>query len=166
MILLGRISWGFPGGSDIKESAWNAEDPGLTPGSEDPLEKGMATDFSILAQRVPWSEQFGRQVFSLLDFPLASPSGTPITCKLAFCMLSHRSLYVAFTFFCFVYICFSVCCSNILQITYSFFCVIYLLIIVSKLVFISAVELSKLDWFVFMVLFLITVACTSFDNLS
>ena len=66
MILLGRISWGFPGGSDIKESACNAEDPGLTPGSEDPLENGMATHFSIPARRVPQSEQSGRQVFSLV----------------------------------------------------------------------------------------------------
>ena len=41
---------GFPGGSDGKESAYNAED--LHPGSldqEDPLEKGMATHSSILA---------------------------------------------------------------------------------------------------------------------
>ena len=44
---------GFLGGSVGKESAFNAGDPGLTPGSEDPLEKGMATDFSILARRVP-----------------------------------------------------------------------------------------------------------------
>ena len=63
MILLGRISWSFPGGSDMKESACNAEDPGLTPGSEDPLEKGMATHFSIPARRVPRSKQSGRQVF-------------------------------------------------------------------------------------------------------
>ena len=41
---------GSPGGSDCKESAYNAED--LHPGSldqEDPLEKGMATHSSILA---------------------------------------------------------------------------------------------------------------------
>ena len=28
-------------------------------GQEDPLEKGMATHFSILAQRVPWTEEPG-----------------------------------------------------------------------------------------------------------
>ena len=27
---------------------------------EDPLEKGMATHSSILAWRIPWTEQFGR----------------------------------------------------------------------------------------------------------
>ena len=31
---------GFPGGSDGKESACHAGDPGSIPGSEDPLEKG------------------------------------------------------------------------------------------------------------------------------
>ena len=41
---------GFPGGSDGKESAYNAGDPGLIAGLEDFLEKGMATHFSILAQ--------------------------------------------------------------------------------------------------------------------
>ena len=40
---------GFLGGSDSKESACNAGDPGLILGWEDPLEKGMATHISILA---------------------------------------------------------------------------------------------------------------------
>ena len=40
---------GFPGGSDCKESACNARDLGLILNREDPLEKGMATYFSILA---------------------------------------------------------------------------------------------------------------------
>ena len=29
-------------------------------GREDPLEKGMATHFSILAWRIPWTEELGR----------------------------------------------------------------------------------------------------------
>ena len=29
-------------------------------GQEDPLEKGMATHFSILAWRIPWKEEAGR----------------------------------------------------------------------------------------------------------
>ena len=29
-------------------------------GQEDPLEKGMATDSSILAWRIPWTEEPGR----------------------------------------------------------------------------------------------------------
>ena len=51
---------GFPGGSDSKESACNAGDLGLIPGSEDPLEKGMATHSGILAWRIPWTEEPGR----------------------------------------------------------------------------------------------------------
>ena len=38
----------FPGGSDGKEFACNSGDLGLIPGSEDPLEKGMATHSGIL----------------------------------------------------------------------------------------------------------------------
>ena len=48
---------GFPHGSDDKESAFSARDPGSIPGWEDPLEKGMATHSSILAWRIPWSEE-------------------------------------------------------------------------------------------------------------
>ena len=31
-----------------------------SPGWEDPLEKGMAAHFSILAWRIPWTEEPGR----------------------------------------------------------------------------------------------------------
>ena len=41
------------------ESACNAGDPGLIPGSEDPLEKGMAIHSSSLAWRIPWTEEPG-----------------------------------------------------------------------------------------------------------
>ena len=50
----------FPGDSDSKESACNAGDLGLIPGLEDPLEKEMATHFSILAWEIPWTEEPGR----------------------------------------------------------------------------------------------------------
>ena len=50
---------GFPGGSDGEESSCSAGDPGLIPGSEDSLEKGMATHSSILAWRIPWREEPG-----------------------------------------------------------------------------------------------------------
>ena len=42
-------SMDFPGGLDGKESACNAGEPDSVPGQEDPLEKGMATQSSILA---------------------------------------------------------------------------------------------------------------------
>jgi len=41
------------GGSDSKESTYNAEDLGSVPGWEDPLKEGMATHSSILAWRIP-----------------------------------------------------------------------------------------------------------------
>ena len=50
---------GFPGGVDGKESASNAGDLGSTPGWEDPLEKGVAIHSSILAWRIPWTEEPG-----------------------------------------------------------------------------------------------------------
>ena len=50
------IHLGFPGGSDGKESACNVRDPGLIPGWEGPLEKGMATYSGILAWGTPWAE--------------------------------------------------------------------------------------------------------------
>ena len=42
-----------------KESACTAGDVGLLPGWEDPLEEGMATHTSILAWRIPWTEEPG-----------------------------------------------------------------------------------------------------------
>ena len=47
---------GFPGGSDGKASTRNAGDPGSIPGSEDRLEKEMATHSSILAWKISWME--------------------------------------------------------------------------------------------------------------
>ena len=49
----------FPSGSDGKESACNVRDPGSILGREDPLEKGMETHSSILAGRIPWTEEPG-----------------------------------------------------------------------------------------------------------
>ena len=52
-------SQGFPGGSAGKESACNAGDLGSTLDWEDPMEKGMATYSSILAWKVPQTEDLG-----------------------------------------------------------------------------------------------------------
>ena len=46
------------GSSDSKPSAYNVGDPGLIPGSL--LEKEMATHSSILAWKIPWTEDPGR----------------------------------------------------------------------------------------------------------
>ena len=50
----------FPHSSVGKESACNAGDQGSISGSEDPLEKEMATHSSTLAWRIPWTEKPGR----------------------------------------------------------------------------------------------------------
>ena len=50
---------GFPGGSDGKESACNLETWVQYLGQEDPLEKETATHSSILAWRIPWTEEPG-----------------------------------------------------------------------------------------------------------
>ena len=50
-----RLPWWLSG----KESACNAGDPGLILGWEDPREKGTATHSSILAWRIPWTEEPG-----------------------------------------------------------------------------------------------------------
>ena len=41
-------------------SAGDVGDMGSIPGSEDSLEKGMATPSSILAWEIPWTEEAGR----------------------------------------------------------------------------------------------------------
>ena len=50
---------GFPSGSDGKESACNAGDEGSIPGWGRSLEKGLATHSSILAWRIPRTEELG-----------------------------------------------------------------------------------------------------------
>ena len=55
-----KLKWSFPGGSQDKESACNAGDPGSgSLAREDPLEKEMATHSSILAWRIPRMEEPG-----------------------------------------------------------------------------------------------------------
>ena len=49
--------WGFPGGISGKKAASAGDIRSL--GGEDPLEEGMATHSSILAWRIPWTEEPG-----------------------------------------------------------------------------------------------------------
>ena len=53
---------GFPGGSAVKNPPVMLEQQEMrfrSLGQEDPLEQGMATHSSILAWRIPWSEEPG-----------------------------------------------------------------------------------------------------------
>ena len=55
-----KVHRGIPGGSVVQNPPANAGDSGLIPGSEDPMEKGMATHSSILAWEIPWTVEPGR----------------------------------------------------------------------------------------------------------
>ena len=54
------ILGGFPSGSAVKNPPAMQEMQVRSLGREDPLEEGMATHFSILASRIPWTEGPGR----------------------------------------------------------------------------------------------------------
>ena len=54
------LRWGFPGGSAVKNLPANAGDADLTPESGRPLKKEMETHSSILAWKIPWTEEHGR----------------------------------------------------------------------------------------------------------
>ena len=58
-ISLSDISLSMISGSAVKNPLANAGDEGLILGWKDPLEKEMATHFSILAWRIPWTEESG-----------------------------------------------------------------------------------------------------------
>ena len=45
---------------NLPVNAGDLKDKGSIPGGEDPLEEGMATHSSILAWRIPWTEEPGR----------------------------------------------------------------------------------------------------------
>ena len=58
-----RKAMGFLGGSAVNNLPANAADSGemgLIPGLGRSLEEGMATHFSILAWRIPWTEKPGK----------------------------------------------------------------------------------------------------------
>ena len=51
---------GSPGGALVKNLRANAGDMSFDPwDQEDPMEQEIATHFSILAQRIPWTEEPG-----------------------------------------------------------------------------------------------------------
>ena len=54
------MGMGFPGGSVVNNLLAMQEIWVHSLGREDPLEKGMATHFSILAWRILWTEEPGR----------------------------------------------------------------------------------------------------------
>ena len=55
-----RGAGGFPSGSAVKNLSAMQEMRVQSLGQEDPLEEGMATLSSLLAWRIPWTEEPGR----------------------------------------------------------------------------------------------------------
>ena len=55
-----RVCEGFPGGEEIKNPPAKQETRVQSPGQEDPLEEDMATHSSLLARRIPWTEEPSR----------------------------------------------------------------------------------------------------------
>ena len=53
------IKWGFPGGPVVKNLPVNADSQVQSLGWEDPLKEEMAAHSSILAWRIPWTEEPG-----------------------------------------------------------------------------------------------------------
>ena len=51
---------GFPGGSAVKNPPTMQETWVPSLGQEDPLEQKMATQYSIIAWKIPWTEGPGR----------------------------------------------------------------------------------------------------------
>ena len=49
-----------PDGSRVKNLPANAGDTGSNPGQENPVEKEMATQYTILTWEIPWTEESGR----------------------------------------------------------------------------------------------------------
>ena len=54
-----EILEGFPGGSVVKNLLAKAGDSGSIPGWANPLKEEMATHSSILAWKIPWTEEPG-----------------------------------------------------------------------------------------------------------
>ena len=56
-IMPGNHAAGFPGGSVVKNPPAKQEMQVRSLGQKDPLEKKMATHFSILAWKIPWIDE-------------------------------------------------------------------------------------------------------------
>ena len=54
------VKMDFPGSAEVKNLPAMQETQVQSLGWKDPLEKGMTTHFSILAWRIPWTEEPGR----------------------------------------------------------------------------------------------------------
>ena len=83
-------SLGFCGGSEGKASACNAGDSGSIPGSRRSLEKEMATHYSTLAWKIPWTEKPGR----LVDYNPWDHWGTSLSFFFSTCVVATINVHL------------------------------------------------------------------------
>ena len=98
------LYWGFPSGSAVKNP------PGMqeTLSQEDTLGKGMATHCSVLARRIPWTEEPGRlQSMGLqragLDFSSSLQQQHVVPALHSFLRLNNIPLHKRNTFCSFIH---------------------------------------------------------------
>ena len=75
-------------------NAGDINDVGSVPGSEDPLEEGMATHSSVLAWRIPWTEEPGglRSIFYWL-LPVCSMVNLSHLCPVLFLAIQRTRVH-------------------------------------------------------------------------
>ena len=94
------------GGSDGKESACNTGDLGSITGSGRSLEKGKVIHTSILAWRIPWTDEPGRLQFSPrghkeLDITEQLTLSLCVNCimDVCLCVCPHYILHLSFFYY-------------------------------------------------------------------
>ena len=76
---------GFPSGSVVENPPAMQETQGQSLGWEDPLEEGMATHSSILAQGISWTEEPGTLVPGVMESDITKATSHACT----HCMENH-----------------------------------------------------------------------------
>ena len=85
------IPW-WLSGKESACSAGDARDPGLIPELEDPLEEEMAICSSILAWRIPWTEEPGR--LQSMGLPRESDVKQQHSCRQGPCFTWFGQVYI------------------------------------------------------------------------
>ena len=87
-LMLYYLPPGFPGGSMVKNPPTNAGDAGLIPGLGRSPGRGHATHSSVLAWRIPWTEEPG----GLQPMELQRVRHDLVTKHTHICPLSHKNI--------------------------------------------------------------------------
>ena len=87
----------FPGGSVVKNPPAKQETPVWSLGQEDPLQKEIATHFSILTWKIPWAQELGRLQ------SMGSPKKSDMACKQKYLIYSNILVFIIVTLFTFIF---------------------------------------------------------------